>query len=330
MVPSGSSSSGSAPHEHEPGAPEPEQPLLSDEIRLQELGDRLRINCLGKAMSLGEQEDFVETQLLIEKKDRPSSLFRRSYAKLLIGSQLFLTAMAIYLSLRVAPLDLQQGGNSRIPYVHVPAARMVTWVFWGRPMWGTFWVWDARLTSVFVSVLIYLGALRFQKLPVEPAFISICVGPIDIPIIKSLVNWWNTSHQPGSISRSEVGKGSRSPFKAPPLGRPKLYQLFWTWVTPWARRLRRLNWSFPIWLSKWPTYLTLDGDESPHSIAFPVSYDSSRDSAEEGSFQPTFYPIGPYTFLVNLASSRLRPSVPIPRPYYLGGPCFLLLMELLL
>ncbi|KAK8978889.1 hypothetical protein V6N11_030935 [Hibiscus sabdariffa] len=291
MVPSGSSSSGSAPHEHEPGAPEPEQPLLSDEIRLQELGDRLRINCLGKAMSLGEQEDFVETQLLIEKKDRPSSLFRRIY-----GSTFFLAtgfhfhgfralyqsffsryaaprarssrdkrsknkaggiprwrksfdcvlniAMAIYLSLRVAPLDLQQGGNSRIPYVHVPAARMgilvyiamaintflflltkhplfirssrtsieigafftlftlVTWVFWGRPMWGTFWVWDARLTSVFVSVLIYLGALRFQKLPVEPAFISICVGPIDIPIIKSLVNWWNTSHQPGSISRS--------------------------------------------------------------------------------------------------------------------------------
>ncbi|KAK8701399.1 hypothetical protein V6N13_019786 [Hibiscus sabdariffa] len=110
MVPSGSSSSGSAPHEHEPGAPEPEQPLLSDEIRLQELGDRLRINFLGKAMSLGEQEDFVETQLLIEKKK--------------IDQALFSDAMAIYLSLRVAPLDLQQGGNSRIPYVHVPAARM--------------------------------------------------------------------------------------------------------------------------------------------------------------------------------------------------------------
>ena len=168
----------------------------------------------------------------------------RSYAKILIGSRLFLTAMAIHLSLRVAPLDLQQGGNSRIPYVHVPAARMsilvyiataintffflltkhplflrssgtgtemgafftlftlVTGGFRGRPMWGTFWVWDARLTSVFISFLIYLGALRFQKLPVEPASISICVGPIDIPIIKSSVNWWNTSHQPGSISRS--------------------------------------------------------------------------------------------------------------------------------
>nr|YP_010026730.1 cytochrome c biogenesis C [Rhododendron simsii]YP_010026753.1 cytochrome c biogenesis C [Rhododendron simsii]YP_010536386.1 cytochrome c biogenesis C [Rhododendron x pulchrum]QOQ85978.1 cytochrome c biogenesis C [Rhododendron simsii]QOQ86001.1 cytochrome c biogenesis C [Rhododendron simsii]UYC28782.1 cytochrome c biogenesis C [Rhododendron x pulchrum] len=168
----------------------------------------------------------------------------RSYAQILIGSRLFLTAMAIHLSLRVAPLDLQQGGNSRIPYVHVPAARMsilvyiataintflflltkhplflrssgtgtemgafstlftlVTGGFRGRPMWGTFWVWDARLTSVFISFLIYLGALRFQKLPVEPAPISIRAGPIDIPIIKSSVNWWNTSHQPGSISRS--------------------------------------------------------------------------------------------------------------------------------
>jgi len=72
----------------------------------------------------------------------------------------------------------------------------------GRPMWGTFWVWDARLTSVFISFLIYLGALRFQKLPVEPASISIRAGPIDIPIIKTSVNWWNTSHQPGSISGS--------------------------------------------------------------------------------------------------------------------------------
>ncbi|KAK6767609.1 hypothetical protein RDI58_035143 [Solanum bulbocastanum] len=168
----------------------------------------------------------------------------RSYAQILIGSGLFLTAMAIYLSLRVAPLDLLQGGNSRIPYVHVPAARMsilvyivtaintffflltkhplflrssgtgteigafstlftlVTGGFRGKPMWGTFWVWDARLTSVFILFLIYLGALRFQKLSVEPAPISIRAGPIDIPIIKSSVNWWNTLHQPGSISRS--------------------------------------------------------------------------------------------------------------------------------
>ncbi|MCL7033257.1 hypothetical protein MKW94_023645 [Papaver nudicaule] len=156
----------------------------------------------------------------------------RSYAYILIGFQLFLTVMAIHLSLRVAPPDLQQGGNSRILYVHVLAAWMSILVylvtainssfflltkhplflrssgtgteiaFWGRPMWGTFWVWDARLTSVLILFLIYLGALRFQKLSVELASISICVGPIDIPIIKFSVNWWNTLHQPGSISRS--------------------------------------------------------------------------------------------------------------------------------
>ncbi|KAL2932627.1 putative cytochrome c biosynthesis ccmC-like mitochondrial protein [Bienertia sinuspersici] len=53
-----------------------------------------------------------------------------------------------------------------------------------------------------MSFLIYLGALCFQKLPVESAPISIRAGPIDIPIIKFLVNWWNASHQPRSISRS--------------------------------------------------------------------------------------------------------------------------------
>ncbi|KAK6803033.1 hypothetical protein RDI58_000817 [Solanum bulbocastanum] len=69
-------------------------------------------------------------------------------------------------------------------------------------MWGTFWVWDARLTSVFILFLIYLGALHFQKLSVEQAPISIRAGPIDIPIIKSSANWWNTLHQLGSISQS--------------------------------------------------------------------------------------------------------------------------------
>nr|AKJ25493.1 cytochrome c maturase subunit C [Geranium phaeum] len=167
----------------------------------------------------------------------------KSYAQILIGSWLFLTAMAIYLSLWAAPLDFQQGANSRILYVHVPVAWMsillyiataiktffflltkhplflrssgtgiemgalftfftlVTGSFWGRPMWGTFWVWDARLTSVLILFFIYLGALCFQKLSVELASIFICVGLIDIPIIKFSVNWWNTLHQPGSISR---------------------------------------------------------------------------------------------------------------------------------
>nr|AEO21076.1 cytochrome c biogenesis C [Silene conica] len=181
----------------------------------------------------------------------------KNYAPILIGSCLFLTVMSIHLSLWVAPIDFQQGENSRILYVHVPVARMsillyivtaintffflltkhplflrasgtcletgacstlltlVTGAFWGQPMWGTFWVWDARLTSVFIPFLIYLGALVFQRLSVEPASISICLGLIDIPIIKFSVNWWNTSHQPGSIS--SLGTSIHVPMLIPTL-----------------------------------------------------------------------------------------------------------------
>ncbi|CAN6868490.1 unnamed protein product [Brassica oleracea] len=111
------------------------------------------------------------------------------------------------------PLYLRSSGTGIEMGAFFPLFTLVTGGFRGRPMWGTFWVWDARLTSVFISFLIYLGALRFQKLPVEPASISIRAGPIDIPIIKSSVNWWNTSHQPGSISRSGGIIPNYSPFK---------------------------------------------------------------------------------------------------------------------
>lgn len=165
------------------------------------------------------------------------------YAQILIGFCWFLTAIAIYLSIWVAPSDFQQGENYRIIYVHVPAAWMslliyiamaissvlflltkhplfqlfsktgakigasftlftlVTGGFWGKPMWGTFWVWDARLTSVLILFFIYLGALRFQEFSADVASIFICIGLINIPIIKFSVNWWNTLHQPSSISQ---------------------------------------------------------------------------------------------------------------------------------
>ncbi|KAH0446304.1 hypothetical protein IEQ34_024861 [Dendrobium chrysotoxum] len=100
------------------------------------------------------------------------------------------------------PLFLRSSGTGTEIGAFSTLLTLVTGGFRGRPMWGTFRVWDARFTSVFILFLIYLGALRFQKLPVEPAPIFIRAGLIDIPIIKSSVNWWNTSHQPGSISRS--------------------------------------------------------------------------------------------------------------------------------
>jgi heme exporter protein C len=78
---------------------------------------------------------------------------------------------------------------------------LLTGSFWGKPMWGTFWVWDARLTSVLILLFIYIGILYFNQISSELGSILVCVGLINIPIIKFSVNWWNTLHQPSSITQ---------------------------------------------------------------------------------------------------------------------------------
>jgi len=82
---------------------------------------------------------------------------------------------------------------------------LITGSLWGRPMWGTYWVWDARLTSVFVLFLMYLGVIALWRTIDDPtragrvAAILTLVGAINIPIIKFSVEWWNTLHQPASV-----------------------------------------------------------------------------------------------------------------------------------
>jgi heme exporter protein C len=82
---------------------------------------------------------------------------------------------------------------------------LATGSLWGKPMWGTWWVWDARLTSMFVLMLLYLGYMAVWQSIEEPtraaaiARIVAIVGVINVPIVKFSVNWWNTLHQPASI-----------------------------------------------------------------------------------------------------------------------------------
>ncbi|MGZ5849258.1 MAG: heme ABC transporter permease [Methyloceanibacter sp.] len=84
---------------------------------------------------------------------------------------------------------------------------LVTGSLWGKPMWGTYWVWDARLTSVLVLFLLYLGLLALWQSIEEPgragraAAILALVGFVNVPIIHFSVNWWNTLHQPASVFR---------------------------------------------------------------------------------------------------------------------------------
>jgi heme exporter protein C len=84
---------------------------------------------------------------------------------------------------------------------------LITGSLWGKPMWGTYWVWDARLTSVLVLFFLYLGLIALWQSIEEPsragraAAILALVGVVNIPIIKFSVDWWNTLHQPASVAR---------------------------------------------------------------------------------------------------------------------------------
>ena len=84
---------------------------------------------------------------------------------------------------------------------------LITGSLWGRPMWGTYWVWDARLTSVLILFLLYLGVIALWRTVEDPsragraAAILTLVGAVNLPIIKFSVDWWNTLHQPASVFR---------------------------------------------------------------------------------------------------------------------------------
>jgi heme exporter protein C len=84
---------------------------------------------------------------------------------------------------------------------------LVTGSLWGRPEWGTYWVWDARLTSELVLFLLYLGVIALWGTVEDPsraaraAAILTLVGAVDLPIIKFSVDWWNTLHQGSSVFR---------------------------------------------------------------------------------------------------------------------------------
>ena len=88
------------------------------------------------------------------------------------------------------------------------ASCLVTGSIWGRPTWGTWWVWDGRLTSMLVLFLLYLGVIALTHLHEDrtrglkmAGYLAI-VGTINLPIIKFSVEWWNTLHQPASIRLS--------------------------------------------------------------------------------------------------------------------------------
>jgi heme exporter protein C len=82
---------------------------------------------------------------------------------------------------------------------------LLTGSLWGKPMWGAWWVWDARLTSVLILFFLYVGYIELTRAFDDPARglraggILVMAGAINLPVIKFSVDWWNTLHQPSSI-----------------------------------------------------------------------------------------------------------------------------------
>jgi heme exporter protein C len=87
---------------------------------------------------------------------------------------------------------------------------LITGSLWGQPMWGTWWVWDARLTSVLILLFLYFGHIALTHAfddasrGARAASVLALVGAVNLPIIKFSVDWWNTLHQPSSLTRLDA------------------------------------------------------------------------------------------------------------------------------
>lgn len=126
----------------------------------------------------------------------------------MLGYSVIALASAISLIFRHPLADV--AGRATAPVgACFTALALITGSLWGQPMWGTWWVWDARLTSVLILFFLYLGYMALWATFEEPqragraAAVLALVGSINIPIIHYSVEWWNTLHQPASVFRMD-------------------------------------------------------------------------------------------------------------------------------
>ncbi|MEX1152707.1 heme ABC transporter permease [Parvibaculum sp.] len=126
----------------------------------------------------------------------------------MFGYSLMAAASAVALIFRHPLADLCARSAAPIGAAFTFLA-LVTGAFWGKPMWGAWWVWDARLTSVLILFFLYLGYMALWAAIEEPAraaraaAVLALVGAINVPIIRYSVVWWNTLHQPASVFRMD-------------------------------------------------------------------------------------------------------------------------------
>lgn len=125
-----------------------------------------------------------------------------SFAVTALGSVLWLTKRSFWWD-RVAASAAEVG-------VLFTALVLATGSLWGRPIWGTYWAWDPRLTTTALLLLLFLGYLTVRRLPADPvvrarrsAIVGL-VGFVDVPIVHYAVQWWNSLHQRATIGTFDV------------------------------------------------------------------------------------------------------------------------------
>lgn len=112
---------------------------------------------------------------------------------------------------------------------------LVTGSLWGKPMWNTWWVWDARLTSVLILFFLYLGYMALRGAfddagrGAKAAAVLALVGAVNVPIIKFSVDWWNTLHQPASVVKMD-GPAIHSSMLTPLLLMAVGYSALFVWI----------------------------------------------------------------------------------------------------
>lgn len=139
-----------------------------------------------------------------------------SYRIIFIHVPAAIWSMGVYGSMAVAALvalvwQIRQASLAMVSMAPIGAVfafiSLVTGAIWGKPMWGTWWVWDARLTSALVLFFLYLGVLALysafqdRSIGAKAAGILSIVGVINLPIIHFSVEWWNTLHQGATITK---------------------------------------------------------------------------------------------------------------------------------
>jgi heme exporter protein C len=113
------------------------------------------------------------------------------------------------------------------------ALGLITGSLWGRPMWGAYWVWDARLTSFLLLLFLYLGymalwnAIEDETRAARAAAILALVGAVNLPVIKFSVDWWNTLHQGESILSGQIAPVFLWPLLTMALGYMLLFAALW-------------------------------------------------------------------------------------------------------